>query len=146
MTLGVLYRIEELADRPEGEKPEKSHPFFNIIPLTEILSAVLKVGPGSKKVMRHYSMLLKKLGPEFEILHTKKKENINSVGGPLLGEAISRMRQNKVVVSPGYDGEFGKIKIFNNQEREKIIGQKTLFIVPSAESPLQYKIKHKKKR
>jgi hypothetical protein len=56
------------------------------------------------------------------------------------------MRQNKVVVSPGYDGEFGKIKIFNNQEREKIIGQKTLFIVPSAESPLQYKIKHKKKR
>jgi PHP family Zn ribbon phosphoesterase len=145
MTLGVLYRVEELADRPEGDKPEKTHPFINIIPLTEILSEVLKVGPGSKKVMRHYSMLLEKLGPEIDILHTKKIENINSAGGPLLGEAISRMRQNKVVVDPGYDGEFGKIKIFNNHEREKILGQKTLFIVPSAESTLQNKIKNKKK-
>jgi len=145
MTLGVLYRVEELADRPQGDKPEKTHPFINIIPLTEILSEVLKVGPGSKKVMRYYSMLLEKLGPEIDILHTKKIENINSAGGPLLGEAISRMRQNKVVVDPGYDGEFGKIKIFNNHEREKILGQKTLFIVPSAESTLQNKIKNKKK-
>jgi DNA helicase II / ATP-dependent DNA helicase PcrA len=57
LTLGVLYRVDELSDRPEGEKPEKALPFFNIIPLIEILSDVLEVGPGSKKVMRNYMTL-----------------------------------------------------------------------------------------
>jgi len=141
LTLGVLYRVEELSDRPKGEKPEKTLPFFNIIPLTEILSDVLEVGPGSKKVIRNYMALLEKLGPEFEILHNKKKEKINSAGGALVGEAISRMRKNKIILSPGYDGEFGKIKIFSHQERKKLLGQKELFFV----SPLKSDLKKKPK-
>ncbi len=146
LTLGVLYRVEELSDRPEGEKPEKALPFFNIIPLTEILSDVLEVGSGSKKVMRNYMALLEKLGPEFEILNNKKKEKINSAGGPLLGEAILRMRQNKIILSPGYDGEFGKIKIFSHQERKKLLGQKELFFITPSKSDLKKKTKYENTR
>jgi len=134
LTLGVLYRVEELADRPEGVKPKKYHPYYNIIPLVEILSEVLKVGPNSKKVMGNYKNLLEKLGPEFDILTTLKTDVIEAAGLPLLGEAIKRVRQNKIVLLPGYDGEFGKIKIFRKDERKKLQGQKSLFIINSTDS------------
>ncbi|MBW2406797.1 MAG: UvrD-helicase domain-containing protein, partial [Deltaproteobacteria bacterium] len=135
MTLGVLYRVEELADRSEGTKPIKYHPYYHIIPLVEILSEVLKVGPNSKKVMENYRNLLEKLGPEFDILTMLKKDIIDTAGLPLLGEAITRVRQNKISLVPGYDGEFGTIKIFSKDERNKLKGQKPLFIIHSTDSP-----------
>lgn len=127
LTLGVLYRVEELADRPEGIKPKKYHSFQHTIPLVEILSEILKLGPGSKKVMGNYRYILEKLGSEFDILTTIDKEIIETAGVPLLGEAIMRVRQNKIDLLPGYDGEFGRIKIFNPDERDKLQGQNALF-------------------
>lgn len=128
LTLGVLYRVEELSDRLEDEKLQEQRSFYNLIPLTEILSEVLNVGPGSKKVMNNYMILLEKLGPELSILLNLKRETIDKAGLPLLGEAVSRMRSKEIILFPGYDGEFGKIKVFHQQERDKLLGQKPIFI------------------
>ena len=118
LTIGVLSRVEELADRPDKEKPEKTHPYYSIVPLTDILSEILQVGPKSKKVQRNYNAALTKLGSEFAILYDLKPEVIETAGIPLLGEAIRRMRNKTIEISPGYDGEFGRVKIFSKDERE----------------------------
>lgn len=127
LTLGVLYRVEELADRPEHEKPKRTHPYYSIVPLVNILSEILKVGPGSKKVMNNYNTALDILGPELRILHNLSPKAIDKAGIPLLGEAVKRMRRGEIDISPGYDGEFGRVKIFKNQERERLMGQKDVF-------------------
>jgi len=136
LTLGVLYRVEELADRPEGVKPKKSHPYYNIVPLAEILSEILNVGPKSKKVQRNYMAALESLGPEFEILQNLSINDIEKAGVPLLGEAINRMRKKKVTIFPGYDGEYGKVKIFRQGEKEKLLGQKQLFEFPVSDKKI----------
>jgi len=128
LTLGVLYRVEELADREYGEKPKKNRPFFSIIPLVEIISEIYRVGPQSKKVLRNYEAVLQALGPEFDILHNISIDKIEHAGIPLLGEAIKKMRNRNIDVVPGFDGEFGQVRIFNETEREKNQVQKHLFI------------------
>jgi len=130
MTLGVLYRVEELADRDEGRVPEKRHGFENIIPLREILSELLGVGPNTKKVSYHYDKMLNQLGPELAILSTLEIDQIETLDLPYLGQAIQRVRQNDVKLDPGYDGEFGKLLLFNKKEKEELSGQKKLFNIP----------------
>ncbi len=148
LTLGVLYRVEELADRPENVKPEKKLSFFSIIPLTEILSEILKVGSGSKRVKQKYRDLLDRFGSEFKILHTLKPESLESAGTPLLSEAIRRMRNKEITLLPGYDGEFGTIKIFTKEERKKFSGQKSLFVIEPSEKILNknWEVKEESKK
>ena len=117
LTIGVLNRVEELCDRKEGEKPQNSPYFYSIISLKEIISEILKVGSGSKKVMRYYQHCLNVLGPELAILDSVSLSDIESAGVPMLKEAIKRMREGNVHIIPGYDGEFGKIRIFKENEK-----------------------------
>jgi len=119
LTLGVLYRVEELADRPPNVMPEKHPPFYSSIPLTDILAEILKVGPKSQTVQNHYRMLLNEFGSEYNILHDIPTEIIRRSGATLLAEAIFRMRRGELFIDPGYDGEFGKIQIFAPGEKEK---------------------------
>jgi superfamily I DNA/RNA helicase len=130
LTLGVLYRVEELADRDQGEKPEKNKPFYSIVPLVEILSEIYRVGPQSKKVLKSYEAVLRAFGPEFDILQNISIDKIEHAGIPLLGEAVKKMRNRKIDIFPGFDGEFGQVRIFNEAEREKKQAQKHLFISP----------------
>jgi uncharacterized protein (TIGR00375 family) len=127
VTVGVMHRVEKLADRDEGFKPKGSPSFHSIIPLPEIISEVLKVGTNSKAVDKEYQNLLQKLGNEFKILMDIPLGDIEKAGSPLIREAISRMRKGDVHIAPGFDGEYGKIKIFEAVERKEIKGQSMLF-------------------
>lgn len=115
ITIGVLHRVNNLADRPMGFKPKTAGSVWYIIPLTEIISELLQVGPASKKVDEMYRRLLEKIGPEFYILKDAPISKIKAVN-EMIGEAIERMRTGKTIIKPGYDGEYGIIKLFQPDE------------------------------
>ncbi len=128
MTLGVLNRVQKLADRQEGYIPENRHGYKTIVPLADILSEIFEVGPNTKTVNTNYDKAVETLGPELEILLTKDIKDIKKANIPLLSKAIEKIRKGKVSASPGFDGEFGKIKIFTTLEKLKLKGEdQTLF-------------------
>ncbi|MFZ5997556.1 MAG: endonuclease Q family protein [Nitrospirota bacterium] len=127
LTIGVMHRVEKLADRREGFTPGGAPGYHSIIPLPEIIAEALKVGVNSKAVHRAYLALLEVLGNEFSILMDVPVREIEKAGSPLIREAVARMRTGKVYIAPGFDGEFGKIKIFEAVERKEIKGQTLMF-------------------
>jgi uncharacterized protein (TIGR00375 family) len=126
LTIGVLSRVEELADRPEGFKPENAIPFKSLIPLEEIIAEVLGVGVGTKGVEKEYKDLIEKFGSELGILLDTPISDLKSATLLEISEAVSRVREGKVNIEPGYDGAYGKIRIFSEGEKKKVSGQKTL--------------------
>lgn len=118
-TLGVLHRVLALADRPEPVQPEGQPGFDSLIPLKEVLSEVLDVGSGSKKVALEYFRLIAALGPELFILREAQLADIRRAS-PVLAEAVERMRAGKVLRKSGFDGEFGVITVFTPEERAEM--------------------------
>ena len=127
VTVGVLHRVEKLADRDEGYKPEGAPGFHSVIPLTEIIAETLKVGANSKAVDKKYFSLLETLGNEFRILMDCPVDDIEKTGTPEIEEAVSRMRKGEVHIEPGFDGEYGKIRIFEKVKKKDVKGQAPLF-------------------
>jgi uncharacterized protein (TIGR00375 family) len=127
LTIGVLNRIEQIADKEQGFKPEGVIPFKSLVPLEEIIADVLGQGTGTKQVEKEYNGLIEKLGSEFNVLLDASKEKLASVTLPEIAEGIIRVREGKVVKEPGYDGVYGKIRIFSQGEEKNLIKQKTLF-------------------
>ena len=117
LTLGVMHRIQELADRTAEETPETTEPFVSLVPLPEMISELEGVGPNSKKVAKEYEQLLYNLGAELSILNDIPLEDIqNHSGFPLISEAIARMRKGDVIREAGYDGEYGRIRLFHEDD------------------------------
>jgi PHP family Zn ribbon phosphoesterase len=127
VTVGVLHRVDLLADRNDGSKPKDAAPYKSIIPLPEIISETIKVGVNSKAVGAMYQSLLESLGNEFSILLDRPLADIEAAGSALLREAIARVRSGRVNIAPGFDGEFGKVRIFEEIEQKKIKGQTLMF-------------------
>jgi len=127
LTIGVLSRIDELADRASGIKPKNAIPFKSLIPLQEIIAEVFSMGVNTKRVQGTYQELIKQFGSELDILLNLSLSELKSAGFSTFQEAISRVRNGKVKISPGYDGEYGKIEIFSEVEKKDFAGQKTLF-------------------
>ncbi|HUJ89304.1 MAG TPA: endonuclease Q family protein [Syntrophorhabdales bacterium] len=126
LTVGVMHRVELLADRKHGFKPPGAPPYHSLIPLQEVLAEARGVGANSKSVQDEYMNLLVRVGNEFKVLMDEPLAEIARAASPLVAEAIARMRSGKVHIKPGYDGEFGQIKIFETAERKEIKGQGTL--------------------
>jgi len=126
VTVGVMHRVELLSDREEGFKPPKALPFKSIIPLPEIIAEINKSSVQSKGVFKTYMKTIYKLGSEYHILLSESISEIEKVDLKL-AEAIERMRNGKIFVAPGFDGEYGKIKIFGENEETVLKGQTILF-------------------
>jgi DNA helicase-2/ATP-dependent DNA helicase PcrA len=124
LTVGVLHRVHELADR---SSPRLSKAFHSLIPLPEILSEILDCGPATKRVTGLYDRLLAELGPELAILMDIPPADLEAAGGPLLAEAIQRMRENRVIREGGFDGRYGMIRLFHAGEKGVTVGQTGLF-------------------
>jgi DNA helicase II / ATP-dependent DNA helicase PcrA len=117
LTVGVLSRVEELADRsPDSPPPPHAKRVTHLVPLAEVLGEVHKVGPKSKRVTGELHELLAALGPELEILTRTPVDEIRRAGGENLSEAVRRLRQGRVRRTPGYDGEYGVIRLFDPGE------------------------------
>ena len=126
-TVGVLHRVEELADRPPGARPAGAAGFRNVIQLPQLVGEVLGVGPRSKAVTAVVDGLVDRLGPELEILERVPTDEIAKAGPPLVAEAIDRVRRGAVIRDAGYDGEYGTIRVFTPDELRTTPATEVLF-------------------
>lgn len=132
LTIGVLNRVERLADRPAFDKssagkPEGAIPFKSLVPLEEIIAEALGRGAGTIGVDKEYKNLIEKFGNEFKVLLDVARQDLEAVTLPEIAEGIIKVREGKVFVEPGYDGVYGKVRIFSKGEQKSISKQATLF-------------------
>ena len=128
LTVGVMHRVDELADRPAGFIPKNAIPSIHLIPLEEIIAEATGCQVGTKTVETEYERLVEKGGSEFRILLEASPHDLASFVPARIQEGITRMRQGKVSIVPGHDGAYGKITLFpEKKEKEERKEQLKLF-------------------
>jgi DNA helicase II / ATP-dependent DNA helicase PcrA len=110
VTVGVMHRVADLADRKDISTVKDRPPFYSVIPLKEIIAEILGLRPAAKKVAAYYQRLTGALGPEFDILLNVSRKEFDRIDEGLLAEAVFRMRAGTVALAHGYDGQFGTVR------------------------------------
>lgn len=123
LTVGVLHQVEKLANRKVPQRPAQAADFAYIIPLPEIIAEIKNIGPNSKGVQQHFQRIISQFGSEFTLLREAPIEDIQKLLGPVYAEAIQRVRHRSVKLTPGYDGTYGVIQIFQKGEIASLTGQ-----------------------
>ena len=116
LTIGVMNRISELADRPEGFIPENSIPYKRMIPLSEIIADTLGVGDASKAVDKEYRAIIPRIGTELEVLMEVSEDKLVKELPIKIAKAIVNVRSGDVNILPGFDGEYGTIEILKEKD------------------------------
>jgi superfamily I DNA/RNA helicase/PHP family Zn ribbon phosphoesterase len=119
LTIGVLNRVTELADRAEGYRPDAAASSVNLVSLPDVVAELLGTGPKSKTVDAEVSRLVAALGPELAILLAVPPGELSRAGGSLLAEAMTRLRAGAAHKDAGYDGEYGVIRLFGPGELDR---------------------------
>jgi PHP family Zn ribbon phosphoesterase len=152
LTVGVMHRVEELSRREISNKPisnnqiipirkkskagvvgyyhptdESRAPYVMLVPLVEILGEVYNVGSSSKKVLNEYNILIGNFGSEFAVLLKTSLQDLKNFGGGRLSGAIGRVREGSISINPGYDGIFGTVKIWDEEDEKEKKEQMSLF-------------------
>lgn len=112
LTIGVLHRVETLADREEGYQPAGRVPFRRLIPLEEIVAEALGVGRDTAVVRNEYLKLCRQYGSEFEVLLNVPAAELKNTAPEKVAAAVDKARRGEIIINPGYDGEFGQVRIF----------------------------------
>jgi len=121
LTVGVMNRVDELADREPDFRPSDTHGYVKLVELDKIIAEAIGVkSRNSKKVQELYNHLLSEFGSEMEILLNIEPKQIEQAAGSHVAEALRRVRHGDMVVKPGFDGQYGVVKIFNDQEKADI--------------------------
>ena len=119
LTKGVEQRVDELADRPAGFKPESVPGFRRLLPLSEVIQTVLGVSyPGVQKVWEIYNSLVARFGDEYKVLIDAPFKELAETAGPTVADAILRVREERLNVVPGYDGVYGRIELTSEPEKK----------------------------
>lgn len=138
ITKGVMYRVAELADRSSEDIQFGNQSFYSITPLPELLSEIHQTkSTTSKGVLKDYTRLISEFGSEFDILLTIDPAEYKAAGFTILSEGIKRLRDGKIYIQSGFDGEYGRIRVFKEDEIPLLQGA-TLFAIPDLADPPQY--------
>jgi uncharacterized protein (TIGR00375 family) len=128
LTIGVMHRVEELADREEGMRPPSKVPYKNLIPLNEVVAQALEKTPECQGVWDVYFRLIREFGDEYKVLTEVSTSELARIQMERVGQGIERMRKGAVKIAPGHDGDYGRISLFEKElPEEKSSGQLTLF-------------------
>ena len=135
VTVGVMSRVAALADRPPGSRHAGSIPFKRMVPLDEIVGEAFGLGVASKKVQAMAGSLVSRVGCELGVLIDADIAQIASASTPEIAEGVRRVRQGELFIAPGYDGEYGKVRIFKDEEH--ITGRKQRELFDGIRPPAQ---------